>query len=225
MFMREGTPSGFSTMSTGVPSARYGMSSTGTIVEMTPLLPWRPAILSPGCTRRFTARYTFTILSTPGARSSPAVILAFFSSRRFSSALRCSFRRSEACSSWLLASSSSRRISNHDSRGHFVEVRRFDLALEAVRAAGGDLADEHVAHAREQVVFEDALLVAQVLADLLDLRLLDRQRARVLVDAVAREHAHVDDRAVHARGHAQRRVLHVATPSRRRWRAAVSLPA
>ena len=27
--MREGTPSGFSTMSTGVPSSRYGMSSTG----------------------------------------------------------------------------------------------------------------------------------------------------------------------------------------------------
>ncbi len=55
-FMRDGTPSGFSTMSTGVPSAMYGMSSTGTIVEITPLLPCRPAILSPGCTRRFTAR-------------------------------------------------------------------------------------------------------------------------------------------------------------------------
>ena len=42
-------------MSTGVPSAMYGMSSTGTIFEITPLLPWRPAILSPGCRRRFTA--------------------------------------------------------------------------------------------------------------------------------------------------------------------------
>ncbi len=93
------------------------MSSTGTMVEMTPLLPWRPAILSPGCTRRFTARYTLTILSTPGARSSPAVILAFLSSRRFSNALRCSFRRSEACSRAEFASSSSRRISNHSSRG------------------------------------------------------------------------------------------------------------
>ncbi len=56
MFMREGTPSGFSTMSIGVPSARYGMSSTGTIVDTTPLLPCRPAILSPGWMRRFTAR-------------------------------------------------------------------------------------------------------------------------------------------------------------------------
>ena len=31
MFMRDGTPSGLSTMSTGVPSAMYGMSSTGTM--------------------------------------------------------------------------------------------------------------------------------------------------------------------------------------------------
>src|SRR5213078_4161093 len=46
-FMREGTPSGLSTMSTGVPSSRYGMSSSGRIRETTPLLPWRPAILSP----------------------------------------------------------------------------------------------------------------------------------------------------------------------------------
>jgi hypothetical protein len=46
-FMRLGTPSGLSTMSTGVPSARKGMSSSGMIFETTPLLPWRPAILSP----------------------------------------------------------------------------------------------------------------------------------------------------------------------------------
>ena len=46
-FMRLGTPSGLSRMSTGVPSARYGMSSSGRILEMTPLLPCRPAILSP----------------------------------------------------------------------------------------------------------------------------------------------------------------------------------
>ena len=56
MFIRLGTPSGLSTMSTVWPSAMYGMSSTGTIIETTPLLPWRPAILSPGWMRRFTAR-------------------------------------------------------------------------------------------------------------------------------------------------------------------------
>ncbi len=39
MFIRLGTPSGLSTTSTGVPSSRNGMSSEGTIFEITPLLP------------------------------------------------------------------------------------------------------------------------------------------------------------------------------------------
>ena len=43
-----------------------GMSSIGAIFEITPLLPCRPAILSPGCSLRFTATNTLTILSTPG---------------------------------------------------------------------------------------------------------------------------------------------------------------
>ena len=38
-FMRLGTPSGLSTMSTASPSGRYGMSSSGTIRAMIPLLP------------------------------------------------------------------------------------------------------------------------------------------------------------------------------------------
>src|SRR5271157_901017 len=47
MFIRPGTPNGFKIKSTGVPSSRKGISSTGTTLETTPLLPWRPAILSP----------------------------------------------------------------------------------------------------------------------------------------------------------------------------------
>ncbi len=39
----------------GVPSARKGMSSLGKTFEMTPLLPWRPAILSPTEITRFAA--------------------------------------------------------------------------------------------------------------------------------------------------------------------------
>ena len=46
-FIREGTPNGFSTISTGVPSGKNGISSSGNILEITPLLPWRPDILSP----------------------------------------------------------------------------------------------------------------------------------------------------------------------------------
>ena len=55
MFMREGTPSGFSTMSTGVPSGRNGMSSWRMMRETTPLFPWRPDILSPTEILRFCA--------------------------------------------------------------------------------------------------------------------------------------------------------------------------
>ena len=54
-FMRDGTPRGFSTISTGVPSGRCGMSSSGSTRAMTPLLPWRPAILSPTDSFRFIA--------------------------------------------------------------------------------------------------------------------------------------------------------------------------
>ena len=39
MFIRLGTPSGFRITSTGVPSSMNGMSSSGTILEITPLLP------------------------------------------------------------------------------------------------------------------------------------------------------------------------------------------
>ena len=55
MFIRLGTPSGFRRMSTERPSSRNGMSSSGTIFEMTPLLPWRPASLSPSLILRFFA--------------------------------------------------------------------------------------------------------------------------------------------------------------------------
>ena len=56
-------------MSTGVPSARKGMSSIGRILEMTPLLPWRPASLSPSEILRRWATYTRTSSFTPGGSS------------------------------------------------------------------------------------------------------------------------------------------------------------
>ena len=46
-FIREGTPNGFNKISIGVPSGINGISSSGKTLEITPLLPWRPAILSP----------------------------------------------------------------------------------------------------------------------------------------------------------------------------------
>ena len=75
--------------------------------------------------------------------------------------------------------------------------------------ASADLALDHAAHALEQIVFQDALLIGQILADPLELGLFDGQRARVLLDAVTGEHPHVDHRAIHAGRHPQRGVLHV----------------
>ena len=53
-------------------------------------------------------------------------------------------------------------------------------------------------------------LVLLVLAQALDLGLLDRAGALVLLDAAAREDLRADHGAGHARRHAQRRVAHVA---------------
>ncbi len=46
-FILDGTPIGFKHISTGVPSSKKGIFSSGTIVATTPLLPCLPAILSP----------------------------------------------------------------------------------------------------------------------------------------------------------------------------------
>ncbi len=55
-------------MSTVVPSSNLGISTSGTILEITPLLPWRPASLSP--TSIFFCCATYTIISsrTPAGR-------------------------------------------------------------------------------------------------------------------------------------------------------------
>src|SRR6188474_3050578 len=79
-FIRLGTPSGLSTMSTGRPSGRNGMSSSGTMRATMPLLPCRPAILSPTEILRFSPRYTFTSWITPGGSSSGWRILSIWSS-------------------------------------------------------------------------------------------------------------------------------------------------
>ena len=65
--MRDDTPIGFNMMSTGVPSGKNGMSSSGKITLITPLFPCLPAILSPTDIFLVCATQTRTILFTPGA--------------------------------------------------------------------------------------------------------------------------------------------------------------
>ncbi len=85
-----------------------------------------------------------------------------------------------------------------------------DALLDALGRADGGLADQHVLEAIEGRAIEDGALVLAVLGETVDFLPLDRHGALVLVDAVAIEHAHLDDRAGNARGQAQRGVAHVA---------------
>src|SRR6478609_8920277 len=61
------------------------MSSSGTIRATTPLLPWRPAILSPTLSLRLLAMKTFTCLMMPGSMSSPLSTRSIERSRSSSS--------------------------------------------------------------------------------------------------------------------------------------------
>ncbi len=70
-------------MSTGVPSSRKGISSSGSTTETTPLFPCLPLILSPTATFFFIAISTDTFFNTPGSSSFPLRIFisSFFASR------------------------------------------------------------------------------------------------------------------------------------------------
>src|SRR5215472_9665237 len=197
-FIRLGTPSGLSTMSTGVPSPRNGMSSAGTIFDTTPLLPWRPAILSPGWILRFTATKTLTIFITPGGSSSPRCSFSTLSRKRCSSP----FFDSSYC--FRIASISAISLSLGEANSHHCDFGNSSSTARVILVSFLELGETAV-----DVAVEDRLLVVAVLREPLDLLPLDRQRALVLVDAVTIEHAHFDDRALHARRHAQRGVAHV----------------
>src|SRR5262249_40571440 len=83
------------------------------------------------------------------------------------------------------------------------------VLLEALGAGDALAILQELRETPVDVAVEDRLLVVAVLGEPLDLLTLDPERALVLLDAVAVEHAHLDDRALHARRHAQRRVAHV----------------
>src|SRR5690606_15820209 len=94
--------------------------------------------------------------------------------------------------------------------GHFGQLLFGDLAAtHALRAGHGGLAEQQRLHAAVDVALKDLELVVAVLAQTFDLGALDGHGALVLVDAVAVEHAHVDDGAGDAGRQTQRGVAHV----------------
>src|SRR5580658_7523882 len=148
------------------------MSSAGTIREMTPLLPCRPAILSPGCSLRFTATKTLTIFMTPGGSSSPRCNFSTLLSKRAVN----SPMASSIC--FLSASISAMRMSSR------TEIcRQLAVVYSARISSVSDLADQQFPHAGREAALEDRAFVVAILRQALDLGPLDRQRALVLLDA------------------------------------------
>ena len=197
MFMRLGTPSGLRMTSTGVPSSRNGMSSSGTILEITPLLPWRPASLSPSEILRFLATNTRTRSLTPGDRSSPAARENVLTSMTTPPSPCGTFsevsRTSRAFSLKIARISFSSAVSSVSPFGVTLPTSRSpdcDLGADADDAAVVEVAQRLLGAVRD--VARD-LLVAQLGRAGVDLVLLDVDRGELVVlDQAAAE----DDRVL-----------------------------
>ena len=185
MFMRLGTPSGLRITSTGVPSSRNGMSASGTILEMTPLLPWRPASLSPSAILRFLATNTRTRSLTPGDRSSPAARLNVLTSMTTPPSPCGTFsevsRTSRAFSLKIARISFSSAVSSVSPFGVTLPTSRSpdcDLGADADDAAVVEVAQRLLGAVRD--VARD-LLVAELGRAGVDLVLLDVDRGELVV--------------------------------------------
>ena len=185
MFIRLGTPSGLRITSTGVPSARCGMSSSGTIFEITPLLPCRPASLSPSWIFRFVATKTRTRSLTPGLRSSPSSRLKVRTSRT---------TPPEPCGTFSEVSRTSRAFSLKIARISFSSavssVSPFGVTLPTSRSPerhlGADADDAALVEVAERLLgavrdVAGDLLVAELRRPRVDLVLLDVDRGELVV--------------------------------------------
>ena len=234
-FMRHGTPSGLRMTSTGVPSSRNGMSCSSTIFEMTPLLPWRPASLSPSEILRFFATKTRTSSLTPGGRSSPSSRENVLTSMTTPPSPCGHLQRGVADLARLLLEDRADQLLLGGQLG--LALRR-DLADEQVARAdlGADADDAAVVEVAQRLLravrdVAGDLLVAELRRAGVDLVLLDVDRGELVV---LHEAAREDDRVLevvalpgHEGDHAgscpapSRRGR---SPSRRRGRAGLHLP-
>ncbi len=188
---------------------------------MTPLLPWRPAILSPTDSLRFIATYTFTSLITPGGSSSPRRIFSFFSSKSWRITSTCrsvrssSSRRSPSSrgsSLWIFRRTICcvRDLLQHVRREHGALLEQPLAAVLVERVGAQRLVVQHLHDALLHLVVKNADLVLQVLLHHLELFGLDRLGPVVLLDALAREDLHADDDPLDARRADERGVADVA---------------
>ena len=171
-FMREGTPSGLSTMSTGRPSAKNGMSSTGTIDGDDALVAVAAGHLVARLDAALHRHVDLDHLEHARGQVVAAVILAASRLKRLSNSSRALdlLGRLEQVGGVLVLHADlepPRRCASD------VRDSRRSILAPFLRPCGppiGDLADQHAAQALEDLVLHDAQLVVEVLADPLQLR-------------------------------------------------------
>ena len=162
--MREGTPSGFSTMSTGMPSAMHGMSSTGTIFGDDALVAVAArhlvAGLQPALDRQIHLHH---LLHARRQLVALRELLLLFLERLVEQRRLVCARLSLMLSSCAATLSFATRMSNQPWRSTSVRYALVILAplRELLRPAVRGLADEQALQALESVVLDDAQLVAR----------------------------------------------------------------
>ena len=170
--MREGTPSGFSTMSTGVPSSRYGMSSTGMIVRDDALVAVTAghlvARLHAALHRQVHLDHLQHARREIVARGDLGALLLEALLELLALLLDALRRRLELRVRLLVLQTDLEPLLAR--QGFEIRLRRSSSPLFSLFGPpAATLPSSRSAHALEQVVLEDALLVVEVLADPLQL--------------------------------------------------------
>ena len=141
--------------------------------DTTPLLPWRPAILSPACRRRLMAINTFTIFVRPVAARRLGQFF-FLISYNSSASSRFCCRLNLISSNCLAKSSSAKRMSNQScllDRLAKYSGSDFTAFSQLHRTTIGFLTNNHTLDTVKCVVIKNTQLVAQVLTVTFQLRI------------------------------------------------------
>src|SRR5262249_31036171 len=193
------------------------MSSSGRIRAMTPLLPWRPAILSPTDSLRFIATYTFTRFALP--RQLRSLLLPPPDKRPDAPPLppRALLEIPQIVLETRVVCRDlqpDHRLVGHllqELRGQHGALLHQPLAAVLVEQVGAELLPlQHHDRPLLHLVVENADLVLQVLLHHVELFLLDRLGSIVLLDAFAGEDLHADDDSFDPRRADERRIADVS---------------
>ena len=195
------------------------MSSSGTMRATMPLLPWRPAILSPTEIFRFSARYTFTSWMTPGRQLVGLEDLVDLLLRLLLD-LGPLARRPRRCAARIRSLAAlvrhAERLEVDVGRGRssascagvsLVPAGRNSSTVPGLEHQRHFLAVEQVASARRASTSLMRAFSSPSSRRTSPIR--SPRSFSTTWSSMRREDLHVDDDALHARRHLERRVLHV----------------